>query len=372
MTANPDLDRILDRFLGEGPSSAPDLAIEAALDRVLNTSQRRRPLFSWSAHMPVPVRVAFAVALLVALLGLGVLLVGGRGPEPVPAPAATPSPAATVATPSTTPSATPPATPVAAVTPPPVAASVAVVNAAVSRLDQALGASRGPTGLSLEDQNRLLQLLDGVREALDGALTPAGAAPAVDALATEVQKRSGILPTDIRARLLADMATLQGAVGAVPVPSGALPAGTYLSTAFSPAIAFTVPEGWSRGIEDKQVLVLRKGDVQVAFNSMGPEASEAGVGLALGRRDPATLDLPPEPVTLHSYPGFVAGFDGGGGTLWFTDGLQPFDARLDDAVRAWVLQAGPRPVTAHLVGPGKAVAAVQDEVEAMLGSLVVP
>jgi len=61
----------------------------------------------------------------------------------------------------------------------------------------------------------------------------------------------------------------------------------------------------------------------------------------------------------------------GGGTLWFTESLQAFDAAPTDVVRAWVLQAGSHVVTVFLSGPPDEVAAALPEVESILGTMVV-
>jgi len=362
-----ELDRILDQFLGEGPASAPDRAIDAALDRIADLGQRRTPVVTRRLNMSTPVRLLLAAALVLALAAAGAAFLGSRppGPDVVP-PVESQAPSAT-ATASAATTAPPSATPLAAVTPRPVSPAVSVMLAAVNRADQAVTATKGPLGITDADQSRLLQLIDNVHTALDGVTTdPSVASDAVDAFATDAIARTEPLGEQYRVRLRTAVAALQGAVAAKPfVPEG-LDAGTWYSSRFPPPVALTLPAGWSRGLEDSEVLALQKGKMTLAVNKMATEATAAGAAKAIG----ASLTLGPTPVTFPSYVGFTAGADGGG-TLWFTEGLQAFDAPKGDVVRVWVLQAGAKPITVTLSGPPAEVKAALPEVEKMLGTMVV-
>ena len=76
MTAQLELDRILDAFLGEGPTSCPDRVLDAALADITTTRQRR----AWRvprrySDMPTPLRLLAAAAILAAAVG-GVFVLG--------------------------------------------------------------------------------------------------------------------------------------------------------------------------------------------------------------------------------------------------------------------------------------------------------
>jgi hypothetical protein len=91
MTAQLELERILDEFLGEGTDELSDHVLEAALGDVTHTQQRR----AWRvprrfSDMPTPVRLLAVAAVLAAALG-GAFILGGTltresTPEPAPQP----------------------------------------------------------------------------------------------------------------------------------------------------------------------------------------------------------------------------------------------------------------------------------------------
>ena len=104
-------------------------------------------------------------------------------------------------------------------------------------------------------------------------------------------------------RLRSAVAALQGAVRSQPFVPEALAPGTWYTTAFTPVTALIVPEGWSRNIEDSEVLALRKGGLTLAVTKMGTEATETGVAKALGNPGPGALSPAPAAVTFPSYIG---------------------------------------------------------------------
>ena len=92
MNQDRDLGRLLDRFLADGPTQAPDRVLLVVEDRI--ERQRQRP--SWLTRpQGVMVRpsirpiAALAAILLIALLGMSVLSV--VSPRPLPSPTPTPS-----------------------------------------------------------------------------------------------------------------------------------------------------------------------------------------------------------------------------------------------------------------------------------------
>jgi len=363
-----ELDRILDEFFGEGPGEAPDRAIDLALDRIDHVRQRRTGVAAGWARMPAAARLLLAAALVIAALAVGALLIAGRTvDEP------TPTPAVPTLVPSVVPSSepNPSATPLAAVTPEPVTPAMAVALEARNRADQAITASKGPLGINDADQTRLIQLIDDVAAALAGRSDPSSARAVVDEFAADAIAKTERLAEDRRVRLRTAVAALQGAVRAQPFVPEALAPGTWYTTRFTPVTALTVPEGWSRNVEDSEVLVLRKGGLTLAITKMATEASEEGIAKSLGNPSADVLSPAPVAVTFPSYVGFTSGLSEGGGTLWFTESLQAFDSEPTDVVRQWVFQAGSHVITVTLSGPPDEVAAAIPEVEAMLATMVV-
>lgn len=96
MSTNRDFDRIAAGWLAEGPTELNDRVLDAALDEVHLTSQRRRAAAPWrTSTMPMHLRLAAAIAI-VAVVGfagvnyLGKLGVGHSGPAPTCTSAAAP------------------------------------------------------------------------------------------------------------------------------------------------------------------------------------------------------------------------------------------------------------------------------------------
>jgi hypothetical protein len=100
MTTPRDADRILRAWLDLMPDEAPDRVIDAVLQAVETTPQKRRPLVRGSRRFPRMNRLlllAAAATLGAALLG-GALLMGGSRTDPAPSAAPDASPAAVVVT----------------------------------------------------------------------------------------------------------------------------------------------------------------------------------------------------------------------------------------------------------------------------------
>lgn len=102
MSTNRDFDRITDAWLAEGPTQLNDRVLEAALDEVHLTHQRRRPTVPWrTPTLSTPMRLAAAIAI-IAVVGFAGLTyfrglgIGNPGPAPTctsgPAPSAAPTP----------------------------------------------------------------------------------------------------------------------------------------------------------------------------------------------------------------------------------------------------------------------------------------
>jgi len=96
MSTQRDFDRTAQAWLAEGPSELADRVLDAALDEVHLTNQRRRlAALPWRTFsLNTPLRVAAGIAI-VAVLGFAALSFLGRGPgyggAPTPGPTSVPS-----------------------------------------------------------------------------------------------------------------------------------------------------------------------------------------------------------------------------------------------------------------------------------------
>ena len=99
----PDIELILDRWLGEGTDVLPDRSVEAVLRTVERTSQRRALRVPWrfpTMNGSSKFALRAGAAVIVVLLAGGLLWLGGRSPAvggPSPSSAATPHPSPTSA-----------------------------------------------------------------------------------------------------------------------------------------------------------------------------------------------------------------------------------------------------------------------------------
>jgi hypothetical protein len=102
MTDQRELDRLLGAFFADGTDELADRVIDAALDQIDHTRQRRALRMPWRFHtMTIPIR--FAAAAVIAALAVGgafYLLKPDQpavgGPSPAPTPQVTATPGATV------------------------------------------------------------------------------------------------------------------------------------------------------------------------------------------------------------------------------------------------------------------------------------
>ncbi len=368
-----DLDRVLDRFLGEGPTAAPDDALDLALERV-STMRQRHGTPRRTTRMTTPVRLLAAAAILVAMLIAGGIFIGSRPPtpEPLPSPVATPpavapsiapspSPAA-IASPSAHPSASPLASPTSTQPVP------ALAIRALYAVDNGITGARQPGMLTVDDQSRLLELSDGVRFALDEQPDLPRALKAFPLLAAHVDELAPKLTGDRGDRLRSAVAVLGDILEAKELAPGPLDAGTYYSTRFHPTVMVTVPDGWTRRNEDGEVVAMSKGALTLAVTKRATDVSADGLAKALGKNSADALADAPEPATFGGHKAFRGRIDGGG-TLWFSEGLDPHDSRPGSEVRAWVVDVNGKPLTIQLDGPKADVLDVLPEIETMLATM---
>jgi hypothetical protein len=103
MTNRSDIEQALDRYLAEGGEQVPDRVVDAALDQIDHTSQRRALRMPWTfPDMPYFLRSAVVGAAVVAVLIVGGVLLT-RGPTTIDIG----GPPAASSLPSAPPSATP-------------------------------------------------------------------------------------------------------------------------------------------------------------------------------------------------------------------------------------------------------------------------
>jgi hypothetical protein len=97
MSTNHDFERIAEAWLADGPTQLADRVLDAALDEVHLTPQRRRLPVPWRFHtMSLQIRLAAAAVIGVLAVGFIYLNLPGRGdvggPNPTPSPVTTPGP----------------------------------------------------------------------------------------------------------------------------------------------------------------------------------------------------------------------------------------------------------------------------------------
>ena len=142
-------------------------------------------------------------------------------------------------------------------------------------------------------------------------------------------------------------------------PVGAIPAGTWTATLLKPAFSLTLPDGWTRGTADREVLVLDNGDVTVGFHHRVPTVDAAALG------DGATA------TTVGPYPGFTMTSDGPV-HLWYTDGQQEVSADAGEKVQSWVLGLGDDAVTVDLAAPAAGFDAAVEAFLPILATITAP
>ena len=95
MTSQRELDRLLDVYFDDGRDELADRVIDAALDQIDHTRQRRVMHVPWRfRQMTMPLRLATAAMIGALVLGGAFLLTGGgsRPSTSVPTPTASPGP----------------------------------------------------------------------------------------------------------------------------------------------------------------------------------------------------------------------------------------------------------------------------------------
>jgi len=103
MNTNRDFERITEAWLADGPTQLADRVLDAALDEVHLTRQRRRLPVPWRFHtMSLQIRLAAAAVVGALLVGVIYLNLPGRGdvggPSSTPGPTATAQPSLTINT----------------------------------------------------------------------------------------------------------------------------------------------------------------------------------------------------------------------------------------------------------------------------------
>ena len=146
-----------------------------------------------------------------------------------------------------------------------------------------------------------------------------------------------------------------------PFTAGPLAAGTYHSTAFTPDVIATLPDGWARAGEDRELLRLKRGNAELGFahNAAAVTPSDAH---GTNRGDPNA----PIPVTLGAFSGFETATTETEGTLYIDEGLRAFDAPPGSGLHTWVIDVDGRPLTIMLSAPVAEIDAAVNDARAVL------
>jgi hypothetical protein len=88
MNQRTDIERVLDRWLAEGPTRVPDRVFDDAIARVARQSQPSPWRSRWrTSDMTTPLRLLAAAAAVIAIIGVGLLVLrptSSVGPRPIP------------------------------------------------------------------------------------------------------------------------------------------------------------------------------------------------------------------------------------------------------------------------------------------------
>ena len=369
----PDLDLVLDAFLADGPTAAPDRALDGALGRVAVLGQRPRPLTMTLSGRPLGLRLAFAAALLaLALVLAGIAVVGNRPTLPPSSPSPGPSGLAS------TPRASPLASSVAGADP-----YTLVIRAALNQVDHATGAAQSAQAISGDESYAVIQFVDGMTAYLDVADSAN-----VQRLLGELENKVARMRAELDAggtagaALRRTVTTLGNTIRARPLASGVLAAGPYHSSTFSQTVVVTLPAGWTRRAEDSEVVALQKGSVSLAFShstaTVSPDFPHAGACWHLA---PESSCPPPEiagPAVATAPGGYSGWLTRATATvpmaIWSSAALQSqftYVTAAGDEILTWVVDVRGQPLTIDLTGPPADVAAVLPEVETMLEDVLV-
>jgi hypothetical protein len=271
-----DIERVLDGWFADGPTTMPDRFFDAVLGRVDRTSQRRLAgLTTRLLPMNTNVRLAAAIAAVVVIALAAAISIGGPKPLPSPQPSPSPSPAA---------SGSPlsqalqhrwngPTRTVTGMTPPAVSAAV-TLDRSQMRFDGGgsprsdLGSSASLTGPN-EIRFELLSAGAGCARGAMGTyayvLSSGGGfltlTPEADACAARSQAVSG------------DWERSDCSIPNTWCLGDSIEAGSHASAVFNPFLTFdawtfqygrlryTVPDGWGSPEEDRAMYVIARTDL---------------------------------------------------------------------------------------------------------------
>jgi len=149
--------------------------------------------------------------------------------------------------------------------------------------------------------------------------------------------------------------------------AGPLAAGTYHSTAFTPYVVATLPDGWARAGEDRELLRLKRGNAELGFAHNAAAVAPADAH-GTNRGDPNA----PTPVTLGAFSGFETSTTETEGTLYIDEGLRAYDAPPGTSLHTWVLDVDGRVLTILLTAPTAEIDAALDDARAVLETLARP
>lgn len=94
MTEHTDIDRLLETWFADGPTTMPDRVVTVVADRIGHQGQRRTWFLDRRPKVNVFLKVVLAAALGIAVIGGAIFLAGSRNTTPTPAPLPSPAPSA--------------------------------------------------------------------------------------------------------------------------------------------------------------------------------------------------------------------------------------------------------------------------------------
>jgi hypothetical protein len=338
MTRDRDIERVLDGWFADGPTSMPDRFFDGVLDRVDRTSQRRLAgLTTRLLPMNTNIRLVAAIAAVVAIALAAAISIGSPKPPPIPQSSPSPSPVA---------SGGPlsqglqhrwngPTRTVTGMVPPALTAAVTFDRSRMRfdgggspRSDLSSSASlTGPSEINLDLLSDGAGCAHGAIGTYTFALSPGGGfltlTPEADTCAARQQAVTGDWErsdcSNPNAWCLGDSIEAGDHASAVFNPFVTFDAWTFQYG----RLAYTVPAGWGNPEEDRAMYVIARTDLgedasiwllsDETAHAQGPGCPENTIDASVGRKPdqlaswlrslPGLSATPPAPVNVGGLSG---------------------------------------------------------------------
>ncbi|MBA2719321.1 MAG: hypothetical protein H0U52_08805 [Chloroflexi bacterium] len=201
-----------------------------------------------------------------------------------------------------------------------------------------------------------------------GGASPSPSTPAASGAASA---SASVGPSASASRSPSQLASIAPSSSAAPGSAfapGPVAAGTWHTPIFRPTVVLTMPDGWTRTREDRELFGLRLGKADLAFTHTAPSLA-LDVVHRTNQADPDD----PTPVTLGAYTGFQTALTvPGRATMYFDEGSRAYDTSVGDSLKTWVVDVDGRPLSIYLSGPTADVQAALPAAEAILATLGMP